>query len=172
MQRWGIWGSAKYGASQSPSQQQTQEAKPGLLSPSLLFTFQSGDFALFLKRLWQCWKKPSNQVVPHACSTCTDFIANNGIKASSFSALYPLAQPVERSHEGISVTGFQSGHLTFHTGFLNGPMLSLSCDSFNLHIFEVTALPTGGADTVFFQHGYYCVAYPLCGFSIYSIGMA
>lgn len=104
-------------------------------SQSLIY-FQSGDFALFLKRLWQCWKKLSNQVVPHACSTCTDFIANNGIKASSFSALYPLAQPVEGHTRGVSVTQFQSGHLTFHTGFLNGPMLSLSCDSFNLHILK------------------------------------
>lgn len=100
-------------------------------------------------------------MVPHACFTCTNFIAKNGIKASGYSALYPLAQPAERSHEGISVTGFQSGHWTFHTGFPNGPVLPLSCDSFNLHIFEVTAFPTGGADTVFFQHGYYCVVYSL-----------
>lgn len=88
-------------------------------SQSLIY-FQSGDFAVFLRRLWQCWKKPCNQVAPHARFTCTNFLATNGIKALSYSVLCPLAQLVERPHEGISVTRFPSGHWTFHTRFLNG----------------------------------------------------
>ena len=72
--------------------------------------------------------------------------------------------------------GFQSpdSHLDIEhliQDFWMDSVISLSCDSFNLHIFAVTAFPTGGADTVFFQQGYYCVAYSLCGFSIYSTGI-
>lgn len=53
------------------------------------------------------------------------------------------------------------------------PCFLRSIDSFNFHIFKVIAFPTGGADTVLFQYGYYCVAYSLWLFHLFhwDVGM-